>query len=383
MKIRSSTKYMLFTILLLSLLIVSVKELSLVAPVYSQETPAFIKATISSTVVYRGYQVIEVVAYLYLPPGSSLVSASGYVTLSSGGLTQNLSMTLVELSAPITVTVDNKSYTVSRLLVVRVPVSFGLSPGPATLTVYTTGLARIGNATYDLTKIFRFTVTILDHTSVELKRSQAYLSLERAKALFDVLQSLGVSIPTDLRNRLDQLSESLSKADETLYVLGDVDKALEIYTDVVTGSEKVSADALLLMSSYFSGVSNKLSGVEARLDALNASVDSLSKSVSSLAESIKTLNDGLGTIAKTLSNYSASMRDTVAQLNTNIENTNKKIDSIVNSINSDLNNKLNSLVNSINKNFENINNALSAIQTALIVLGVAVLVIGAIGFLRR
>ncbi len=171
-------KNTLLIVLLLSLIVISVKELSPVASVYSQETPAFIRATVSSTTVYRGYQVIEVVAYLYLPPGTSLVSASGYVALSSGGLTQNLSMTLVTLTAPITVTVDNKSYTVSRLLVVRVPVSFGLSPGPATLTVYTTGLARMGNETYDLTRVFRFTITILDHTTVELKRSQAYLSLE-------------------------------------------------------------------------------------------------------------------------------------------------------------------------------------------------------------
>lgn len=383
MKIYLGSRYIFIFLLIASVVAVFAREVPLVNIASAQEVPDVVNVTVSPKTVYRGYQVIEIVAYLYIPPDVTLRTASAYAVLSSGGVSQNLTMTLVTLTAPIQITVGNVTYNINRLFIIRVPVSFGLAPGPATLTVYTTGLAVRGNETYDLTKTFRFTVTILDHLPVDMKRMEAYLAVERARTLFNVLQSLGISIPTDLRASLNNIISDLEKGDEALFTLGDVDKALSIYDRVASYSEKLSADILLLASAYFSNTSRSIDTLSSRVDSLDKSVKTLSDSLSSLAQSLQSMNKDLGNLAKALSDYSVNVRNTLAQLNTNIDNTNKKIDNAINSLNTDLNNKLSSLASNISKSFENINNSLSTIQLVLVVLGVAILIIGGLMFVRR
>lgn len=373
------------TILVLSLQIIGVLAL-LTSPAYvraQEEVPRVITTTISRDTVYRGYQTIEVVSYIYLPPGSSLREISGTAVLSSGGMVQNLSMVRVTLTAPTTIIVDNKSYEIRNLLIVRVPVSPGMIPGKGVLTVTVRGTAVMGDTTYDLSRTFTFTISILDSAPVEVKRLEALLSLQRARTMYEVLQGMGVSVPQDLVDMYSQATITASRADEFLYSLGDVDTALVLYDEVIDLSTKVATNALLLISSTFLSTNTSLQSILTRLDTVDSSIKALNESVVSMVLSIETLSEGLQELAKAFQSYSTAVSNSINTINNNLNAIDAKYDRSVKNLGDEINSKLNDLVNSTNENFRNLGSTLSAIQIGLVVLGVAVLVIGVLSLLRR
>jgi methyl-accepting chemotaxis protein len=375
----------LSTFLLLASILLSIYIATVVNA--QEEVPRVLKVDVSSTTVYRGYQTIEVTAYIYLPPGSSLRTATGKTVLSGGGFRQELDMSLITLTTPVTVVVDDEIYDVTRLLLIRVPVSSAFPPGPATLSIIINGTAVMGGTTYDLSRTYTFKVSVLDDTPVNLRRQEALLSLERARTLYSLLEGLGVSIPSELRDYMAAASDLFSKADNLLYALGDVDTALITYSDSKMFSERVVSSTLTILSAYMLSINNNIASINSSLINMNASInarlDATETSLKSLSDSISTLSKNLETLAKTLNDYSSSLNNVISGINNNLKNTDSKIDNVVKMINDELNTKLSSFADNINKNFNNINSTLSAIQIALIVLGVAIIVVGAVGFIRR
>ncbi|MEM4970431.1 MAG: hypothetical protein QXE01_04175 [Sulfolobales archaeon] len=345
--------------------------------------PSVIAVDLDKRTVYRGYQWVEVTAYIYIPPGGSIVSLSGVANLSAG-ITTITPLAWVQPVSPVTKVVGNVSYSISNLLTARIHIPYGAIAGRGELVVSISLVARVGNTTYTPSYVFRFPITILDHTPVERTRTEAQIRLENARTVLSLLEAVsGVSMP-DLKAMLDNLSARFDRADVLLYEEGDVDRALSMYGDVIRDSTGIVSQAIALFLSKQResslALESRLSRIEANISSSIARISALERSVASAAEAIRTNEASIRSLASALANYSNTINTYLSTLDKSIIDTNRKIDTLAQTINAAIGN----MSTGINNRLNSLSSALSQVQLAIVVVAVMMLIsIAIVGILRR
>jgi hypothetical protein len=347
------------------------------------DEPRVIAVDLDKITVYRGYQWIEVTAYIYIPPGGSIISLEGIVNLSAGIATTTPLAWVIPIS-PITKVVGNVSYSISNLLTARIHVPYGAITGKGELIISISLAARVGNTTYTPSYVFRFPITILDHTPVERTRVEAQTRLENARTVVSILEAVGGISMSDLKASLDNLSARFGRADVHLYEEGEVDRALSIYDDVIRDSAGIVSQAIALFLSKQResslALETRLSGIEANISSSMARITALERSVASAAEAITTNEASIRNLASALANYSNTINSYLSTLDRSIVDTNRKIDNLAQTLSMAIGN----MSTDINNRFNNLSSALSQVQLAIVVVAVMMLVSTAIvGILRR
>ncbi len=345
--------------------------------------PSVIAVDLDKRTVYRGYQWIEVTAYIYIPPEGSIVSLSGVANLSAG-IATTTPLAWVVPASPVTKVVGNVSYSISDLLTARIQVPYGAVAGRGELVISISLVARVGNTTYTPSYVFRLPITILDHTPVERTRAEAQVRLENVRTIISILEAVGgVSMP-DLKASLDNLSARFDRADVFLYEEGEVDRALSIYGDVIRDSAGIVSNAIALFLSKQResslALETRLSGIEANISSSMARITALERSVASAAEAIRTNEASIRNLASALANYSNTINNYLSTLDKSIVDTNNKIDSLAQTLNMAIGN----MSTSINNGLNNLSSALSQVQLAIVVVAIMMLIsITIVGMLRR
>ncbi len=345
--------------------------------------PSVVAVDLDKRTVYRGYQWIEVTAYIYIPPGGSIISLSGVANLSAGIVTTTPLAWVVPIS-PITKVVGNVSYSISNLLTARIPVPYGAVAGRGELIISISLVARVGNTTYTPSLIFRFPITILDHTPVERTRAEAQIRLENARTMVSILEAVGGVSMSDLKASLDNLSAMFDRADVLLYEEGEVDRALSMYGDVTRDSAGIvsQAIALFLLKQRESSLAleSRLSGIEANISSSMARITALERSVASAAEAIMTSEASIRSLASALVNYSNTINNYLSTLDKSIVDTNRKIDNLAQTLNM----AIDDMSTNINDRLNNLSSALSQVQLAIVIVSIMMLIsIAIVGMLRR
>lgn len=368
---------------LVSILLVALGLVLVPDEVRSQEVPSVVAVELDKTTVYRGYQWVEVTAYVYIPPGGSIVSLSGGANLSAGIMTFT-PLAWISLTSPVTKTVGNVSYLISNLLIARVQVPFGAIAGRGELLVSISLVARVGDTTYSTNYTYRFPITILDHTVVERTRAEAQVRLENAKTVVFLLEAVGGITLTDLRAAISSLSDAFDRADVLLYQEGDVVRALSMYESIMRDSSGVVSQAIAVFIARQREASlsleRRLLNIEGNITAANTRISALERSVESAANAIRTNEASIRSIAQALANYSNTINQYLSTLDRSIIDTNRKIDSLSQSLSSSLNN----MSTNIKAQLDSFSSALSTIQLALVVISVVMLAgLALISFVRR
>ncbi len=343
-------------------------------------TPTVVAVDLSRTAVYRGYQWIEVTAYIYTPPGTALVSLSGSINLSAG-IISITPMAWVAPVVPVTKTVDNVTYEIRDLLVARVSIPFGVVAGRGELIVSITLVPRGANATFFT---YRYPITILDHTVVDRARMEAQIRLENARAVLSVLEAAGGAAMPELRSMLESISASFDRADIALFDAGDVETALRIYESVARDSIGLVSQAIAVFvagqDASRLALNARLLRIEGNVSAAMDRISALERSVASAAEAIKTNEASIRGLADVLGNYSSAINSYLATLDRSIVDTNNKIGSLSQTIST----QIRDMGSSINSRLDSLSSALSIVQLALVAVAVAMLIgFAIVGFVRR
>lgn len=358
---------------LVSILLIALSLVLVPNEVRSQEIPSVVAVELDKTTVYRGYQWIEVTAYVYIPPGGSIVSLVGGANLSAGIVTFT-PLAWISLTSPVIKTVGNVSYEIRNLLIARIQVPFGAIAGRGELLVSISLVARVGNTTYSPSYTYRFPITILDHTVVERTRTEAQVRLENARTVVSLLEAVGGITLTDLRSAINNLSDAFERADALLYQEGDVGRALSIYESIMRDSTGVVSQAIAVFIARQREASisleNRLLNIEGNITAANTRISALERSVESAANAIRTNEASIRSIAQALANYSNTINQYLSTLDRSIVDTNRKIDSLSQALSSSLNN----MSTNIKERLDSFSSALSTVQLALVVLAVVMLV---------
>jgi hypothetical protein len=345
--------------------------------------PSVIAVDLDKRTVYRGYQWIEVTAYIYIPPEGSIVSLSGVANLSAG-IATTTPLAWVRPISPVIKVVGNVSYSISNLLTARIQIPYGAVAGRGELVISISLVARVGNATYTPSYVFRFPISILDHTPVERTRAEAQVRLENARTVVSLLEAVGgVSMP-DLKASLDDLSARFDRADVLLYEEGEVDRALSIYGDVIRDSAGIVSQAIVLFLSKQResslALEERLSRIEANVSSSMARITALERSVESAAEAIRTSEASIRSLASALANYSNVINDYLSTLDKSIVDTNGKIDNLAQTFNM----AIGDMSTNINNRLDNLSSALSQVQLAIVIVAIMMLIsIAIVGMLRR
>jgi hypothetical protein len=368
---------------LVSVLLIALSLVLVPHEVRSQEIPSVVAVELDKTTVYRGYQWIEVTAYVYIPPGGSIVSLAGSANLSAGIVTFT-PLARISLTAPVIKTVGNVSYEIRNLLIARIQVPFGALAGRGELLVSISLVARVGDTTYSPNYTYRFPITILDHTVVERTRAEAQVKLENARTVVSLLETVGGITFTDLRDVISNLSNAFDRADVLLYQEGDVGRALSMYESIMRDSSGVvsQAIAVFIARQREAGISleRRLLNIEGNITTANTRISALERSVESAANAIRTNEVSIRSIAQALANYSNTINQYLSTLDRSIIDTNRKIDTLSQSLSSSLNN----MSTDIKARLDSFSAALSTVQLALVVVAIVMLVgFVLISFVRR
>jgi hypothetical protein len=345
--------------------------------------PSVIAVDLDKRTVYRGYQWIEVTAYIYIPPEGSIVSLSGVANLSAG-IATTTPLAWVRPVSPVTKVVGNVSYSISNLLTARIQIPYGAVAGRGELVISISLVARIGNATYTPSYVFRLPISILDHTPVERTRAEAQVRLENARTVVSLLEAVGgVSMP-DLKASLDNLSARFDRADVLLYEEGEIDRALSIYGDVIRDSAGIVSQAIALFLSKQResslALEARLSRIEANVSSSMARITALERSVETAAEAIRTSEASIRSLASALANYSNAINNYLSTLDKSIVDTNRKIDNLAQTFNM----AIGDVSTDINNRLNNLSSALSQVQLAIVIVAIMMLIsIAIVGMLRR
>jgi hypothetical protein len=338
----------------------------------AQEVPSVVAVDLDKTTVYRGYQWVEVTAYVYIPPGGSIVSLSGVANLSAG-ITTTTPLAWVVPVSPVTKTVGNITYTISNLLIARIHVPFGAIAGRGELLISISLVARVGNTTYSPSYTYRFAITILDHTVVERTRIEALLRLDNARTTLSLLEAIGGAPIPEIRSLLANLSDMFNRADTLLYSEGEVSRAMGMYETVIRESTGAASQAIAIFvnrqreSSI--ALDRRLLSIEANISAASARISALERSVELAANAIRSNEASIRSVAQALANYSSTINTYLSTLDRSIVDTNKKIDDLAQSMNAGLAN----MSRDLKSRLDSFSSALSTIQLALVVLAVVML----------
>ncbi len=298
----SSTLYLLLLVLVASA----------VAPLTSAQMPVgIIKLDVSRTTVYRGYQWVEVVAFVYTgdPPAIPTLTVSK-ATLSAG-IELTLPLALVELYTPTTIVVDGVEYVVGYLVIGRITVPEAAYTGKGTLKIEISG--RAAGKDFSFTKTI--TLEIADHRPVLAARTETYAAIERVRAIVSLASALGVDV-SGLVSELKGIEEEYSLATERLEIYGEVEEALSLYKDITAKLGYVEAGAIASLATRYGALVTKVDTIDASLKQTMKAVEDLSKS---LAASVADLQ-------KAVSDTSKASLDAVAALATQLADYTKKVD---------------------------------------------------------
>ncbi len=276
------------------------------------EAPRVVKFEVDRTTVYRGYQTIEVVAYI-LSEGRPTVEAKAVL---EAGVRVEVDLALVRLMAPVEVTVDNETYSVRYIVIGRLPVPVAASVGKARLVVTVNGTAD-GVSFYNETE---FEITVLNHQPVEDARFRAYLALERARSILLSAQALGV----DVTEEVEQLSRAealLAEADDMLFVRGMVEEAVAAYREAGAQLDRVASSVLVKMAEVatrLSELGRRVGALEAELAALREAVQDAASKLEELSlevrDSLETLREAVVRYGDTLERFSQAVNDAITTL---------------------------------------------------------------------
>lgn len=300
-------KYRYLVYLVLTVIVLSVAVL----PVSAQKRIGVVKLDVSRTVVYRGYQWVEVVAYIYTgdtPARPTLTRATATLT---AGLTLSMPLTLVELISPTTIKVDGVEYIVQFLALVRVPVPEAMFTGKGTLRIDIAGRA----AGVDFTLVRDIALEIADHRPVLLARTEVMIALERVRAVVTLASALGVDISGYMKE-LSVIEGTIAGASERLDLYGEVDEALSLYKEALASLSSLEGRIISTLAIRYGTIESRISLLEGSLTQTIRSVEDLSKT---LATTIAQLEKGLEDVSK------RSM-DAVSALARHMEDYSKKID---------------------------------------------------------
>jgi len=89
-----------------------------------------VKEEVGPVRVYRAYQYIDIVLYLYVDPDARLRVTEAWALLSNPTASISVNLTSISLAEPVRIVYANETYSVSTLLVGRIPASLALTPGP-------------------------------------------------------------------------------------------------------------------------------------------------------------------------------------------------------------------------------------------------------------
>ncbi|MEM1699440.1 MAG: hypothetical protein QXT76_01815 [Sulfolobales archaeon] len=280
-------------------------------PASAQAQVGVIKLDVSRTTVYRGYQWVEVVAYIYTgeeTPRPTLTKATATLT---AGITMTLSMPLVELYTPTTVTIDGVDYTVKYLAIVRVFIPEAVYTGKGTLRIEITGRA----AGVDFTFTRDITLEIADHRPILATVTEAQAALERVRAVVTLASALGVDTAGYVKE-LSSIEDTLRSAKDRLEVYGEVDEALLMYRDAV-------ASLYSLEASVVSALAVKYGALESSVASLEAS---LTQTIEGLEDLSKALASSIAQLEKSIEEVSKSSMNAVSALAKQLEDYSKKVD---------------------------------------------------------
>lgn len=303
----ATLKYRYLAYVALVLIALSVSAI----PASAQAQVGVIKLDVSRTTVYRGYQWVEVVAYIYTgeeTPRPTLTKATATLT---AGITMTLSMPLVELYTPTTVTIDGVDYTVKYLAIARVFIPEAVYTGKGTLRIEITGRA----AGVDFTFTRDITLEIADHRPILATVTEAQAALERVRAVVTLASALGVDTAGYVKE-LSSIEDTLRSAKDRLEVYGEVDEALLMYRDAV-------ASLYSLEASVVSALAVKYGALESRVASLEAS---LTQTIEGLEDLSKALASSIAQLEKSIEEVSKSSMNAVSALAKQLEDYSKKVD---------------------------------------------------------
>ncbi|MEM4921686.1 MAG: hypothetical protein QXU65_01630 [Sulfolobales archaeon] len=306
-------------------------------PASAQVSVGVIKLDISRTTVYRGYQWVEVVAYIYTgedTPRPSLTKATATLT---AGITMTLPMALVELYAPTTVTIDGVDYTVKYLTIVRITIPEAAYTGKGTLRIEIAGRA----AGVDFTFTRDITLEIVDHRPILATITEAQAALERVRAVVILASALGVDTAGYVKE-LSSIEDAVRSARERLEIYGEVDEALLMYRDAIASLYSLEASVVSALAMKYGALESRVTLLEASLTQTIKSLEDLSKD---LASSIAQLEESIGEVSK----WSA---DAVSALAKQLEDYSRKVDLSLSSFAASVDDALRSMAEATKKSTE-------------------------------
>jgi methyl-accepting chemotaxis protein len=380
-----------FTHVLAALALVALLALgaSLSVALAQEEAPRVVKFEVDKTTVYRGYQTIEVRAYILT---STRPQVEAVATLNAG-ITVKADLGVVRLSAPTEVQVGNKTYSVRYIAIGRLFVPESAAVGKAILEVKVNGTA--GDQTiYNETT---FEITILNHIPVEAARFSSYLALSRAQALLQAAQALGVDVGAEAE-KVSEVAQQLATADDALFVRGEVEEALSTYEAASSELDALSSAIVAKLSTVagqLSSLATDMASIDSRVASLEESVSTLASAFESFSaetrDALSSLTDALSGYAQALQQFSDATSSTLTTLSSQLSslsnsvetlssNTNKAISSLSEAVSS-----LSSKVDTLYESQKGFADAIGSLQTAMMVIAVVLIVmaIATIFSLRR
>lgn len=283
----------------------------------AQQPIGIIKLDVSRTTVYRGYQWVEVVAYVYTGEDTPRPTISKADATLIAGISMTLPMSLVELYTPTTITIGGVDYTVKYLLIARVFIPESAYTGKGTLRIEIVGRA----AGQDFTFTRTIDLSIADHRPVDDARAEVLVALGQVRAIITLASALGVDV-SGFTKELSAIEASIGDATERLEVYGEVDEALEMYKAATASLATLQAKVVSALAVKYGSLESKVASLDTSLAQTIKSVEELSKS---LATSVKDLEGAIEKSSK------ASM-DAIAAVATQLQDYTKKVDASISAL---------------------------------------------------
>jgi predicted nucleic acid-binding Zn-ribbon protein len=307
------------------------------SPALAQQPIGIIKFDVSRTTVYRGYQWVEVVAYVYTGEDTPAPTISKANAVLTAGISLTIPMSLVTLYTPTTVTIEGKEYTVSYLLMARVFVPESAYTGKGSLKVEIEGKAAGQSFTFTKT----VDLEIADHRPVDAAKAEALVALGQVRAVVTLASALGVDV-SGFTKELSTIESSVSEATTRLEVYGEVDEAMDMYRAATASLATLQAKVVSALAVRYGSLESKVSSMNASLTQTIKSVEDLSKN---LATSVKQLEDAIEKSSK------ASM-DAVAAIATQLQDYTKKVDQSISALATSVDQAMKSLANATKSSTE-------------------------------
>ncbi len=315
----------------LALALVAFSALTL--PTSAQGQVGVIKLDVSRTTVYRGYQWVEVVAYIYTGviddyvPEVRITKATATLT---AGIVIGLPMVSVRLMAPTVVVVDDVEYLVQELVLVRVYVPEAAYTGKGVLRIEIAGDVPALKVSFSYTK--DLILEIADHRPILTAKTEVQAALERVRAVITVASALGIDV-TEYVEELSTIESTIAWATERLEIYGEVDEALALYREATSSLALLEAKVISTLAARHGALESRVSSLEASLDRTVESVEALSKD---LAKSVGDLRgevekvakwsaDAISTLAKQFEDYSKKVDESLTKLASSVDSALKSL----------------------------------------------------------